>query len=235
MKTVNTCILPVVHTVHPRCHDTVICQGFHLNWSLLILSLLRWTGLAANLFYICLLMWRHTFLSGGCFEKLQTHLVFFKKKQKTNNKRLVRTSTRSSITLTAALKPAVENFNSKLGPRAKRTTPAPFQTTLCLLSVSKVYHTHPHTHSGPASARVLGWLPLPKATGRLQPACLCVWYERMHVRHKNSIWKLLSSPIRDGCASARRRLSAPLLWCLLNSTTAVLLKCWYHKSHVVLS
>lgn len=125
--------------------------------------------------------------------------------KKANNKRLVCTSTRSSITLTAALKPAVENFNSKLAPRAKRTTPAPFQTTLCLLSVRKVYHTHPHTHSGPASARVLGRLPLPKATGRLQPVCLCVWYERMHVRHKNSIWKLLSSPIRDGCASARRQ------------------------------
>lgn len=29
MKTVNTCILLVVQTVHPRCHDTVICQGFH--------------------------------------------------------------------------------------------------------------------------------------------------------------------------------------------------------------
>lgn len=30
MKTVNTCILRVVQAVHPRCHDTVICQGFHL-------------------------------------------------------------------------------------------------------------------------------------------------------------------------------------------------------------
>lgn len=52
--------------------------------------------------------------------------------------------TRNSITFTAALKPAVKNFHGKLRPGAERTTPAPFQTTLCLLSVSKVCNTHTH-------------------------------------------------------------------------------------------
>ena len=30
MNAVSTCILVVVQTVHPWCHATVICQGFHL-------------------------------------------------------------------------------------------------------------------------------------------------------------------------------------------------------------
>lgn len=55
------------------------------------------------------------------------------------------TFTCNSITVTAALKLTVKNIHAKLHPGAEWTTPASFQTTLCLLSVSKVYHTHSHT------------------------------------------------------------------------------------------
>ena len=48
--------------------------------------------------------------------------------------------------------------------------------------------SHTHIHTAPVSARVLGWVPLPKATGTLTLyvfvcvcVCVCVCYERVHV------------------------------------------------------
>ena len=100
------------------------------------------------------------------------------------------------ITLIAAILLPVMKKQATIHPGASYSlTTVPHQGLLKQQCVSyQLLNCITHTHA-PVSARVLGCVPLPKATGRLcLCVCVCLWYERVHVWHKHSIWKLWIHP-----------------------------------------
>lgn len=120
----------------------------------------------------------------GFFEKLQTQLVRRKKKKKKDAACCVVHShrEREEIALIAALKLTVMYKQAKLHPGAPnspdcRATPGLFQTTLCLLSISKLYRAH--TYALPLRlAECSAWSHCLKL---LADSALCAWFERLCV------------------------------------------------------
>lgn len=161
MKTVNTCILVVVQTVHPWCHATVICQGFHLIqfelepfWSSCCCIEVGYQLISLHMLaYVKANSSEQTILKNcrlNTWKNIASCVV--------HSHKYVRTHSQRNVTLVAALKLTVINKQTNrqcciLEPSAPwlpcHRTPGPFETTVCLLSISKwCSHciTHTHTH-----------------------------------------------------------------------------------------
>lgn len=123
-------------------------------WAFLILLLQHWSGLPVNLFTYSMLAYVKAYDPEQTFKKMQTqHMKNYILLCCTVTQICSERERERNITLIAAFSHKQTNKQAVLEPSAPwlpcHRTPGPFETTVCLLSISKwCSHciTHTHTH-----------------------------------------------------------------------------------------